>query len=178
MTVNKDFKRLVRARMRKTGEAYTAARAQLLQKTTPAKKSAAPAKPDYAKLAGMSDAKIEAQTGCTWEKWVKSLDHNGAREMTHAQIAELCAKKYKAPSWWSQMVAVGYERIRGLRTRGQQRNGTFVWSGDVQGNWSDFSKQLPAALNFCASGIPYWNSDIGGFFSGNPAWSIRNSWRW
>ena len=31
MPVNKDFKRLVRARMRKTGESYTAARARLLQ---------------------------------------------------------------------------------------------------------------------------------------------------
>src|SRR5207247_2767657 len=32
MPTNKDFKRLVRARMQKTGEAYTAARAHLLQK--------------------------------------------------------------------------------------------------------------------------------------------------
>jgi hypothetical protein len=32
MPTQKDFKRLVRARMAKTGEAYTAARAQLLRK--------------------------------------------------------------------------------------------------------------------------------------------------
>jgi hypothetical protein len=32
MPINKDFKKLVRARMSKTGESYTAARAQLLRK--------------------------------------------------------------------------------------------------------------------------------------------------
>lgn len=51
---------------------------------------------------------------------------------------------------------------------GQQRNAAITWNGDVQGNWGDFAKSIPAGLNFCASGIPYWNSDIGGFFSGNP----------
>jgi len=35
MPVDKDFKRLVRGRMRKTGESYTAARAILLQKPAP-----------------------------------------------------------------------------------------------------------------------------------------------
>jgi hypothetical protein len=135
MTTQKDFKRLVRARMAKTGEAYTTARAQLLKKqfiAAPrpvAKPVAGPAAPphpsDFARIAGMSDAALKAKTGCTWEKWVKSLDHNGAREMTHAQIAEIATKKYKAGPWWGQMIAVGYERIRGLRTRGQQRNGTF-----------------------------------------------------
>ena len=34
--------------------------------------------------------------------------------------------KYKVGSWWPQTVTVGYERIRGLRARGQQRNGTFA----------------------------------------------------
>jgi hypothetical protein len=35
MTTDKDFKRLVRGRMRKTGESYTAARARLLEKRSP-----------------------------------------------------------------------------------------------------------------------------------------------
>jgi len=51
---------------------------------------------------------------------------------------------------------------------GQQRNGVVTWSGDIGGSWDAFSKQIPAGLNFCASGIPYWNTDIGGFFGGNP----------
>jgi len=52
---------------------------------------------------------------------------------------------------------------------GQQRNAAVAWSGDIQGNWDVFRKQIPAGLNFIASGIPYWNTDIGGFFGGDPA---------
>ena len=51
---------------------------------------------------------------------------------------------------------------------GQQRNGAITWSGDIRGNWDVFAKQIPAGLNFSVSGIPYWNTDIGGFFGGNP----------
>ena len=51
---------------------------------------------------------------------------------------------------------------------GQQRNAAITWSGDIRGNWSVFAKQIPAGLNFSISGIPYWNTDIGGFFSGKP----------
>ncbi len=51
---------------------------------------------------------------------------------------------------------------------GQQRNSAVTWSGDITGTWDVFAKQIPAGLNFSLSGIPYWNTDIGGFFSGNP----------
>lgn len=47
---------------------------------------------------------------------------------------------------------------------GQQRYSTIVWSGDIQASWDVFRKQIPAGLNFCSSGIPYWTTDIGGFF--------------
>ena len=51
---------------------------------------------------------------------------------------------------------------------GQQRNAAITWSGDIRGNWDVFAKQIPAGLNFSLSGIPYWNTDIGGFFGGRP----------
>ncbi len=47
---------------------------------------------------------------------------------------------------------------------GQQRYGTQVWSGDVTARWDVLAAQIPAALNFSLCGMPYWNSDIGGFF--------------
>lgn len=145
MPRNKDLKRLVRARMRKTGEAYAAARAQLIAKPNdsprgrrpaakplsmapaPASPAAAPA-PDpkaYAAIAGMKDEAIKAATGCTWEKWVYALDRRGAHQLSHGEIAALVKTKYKVGPWWTQMVTVGYERIKGLRARGQQRNGTY-----------------------------------------------------
>ncbi|MGZ3306783.1 MAG: glycoside hydrolase family 31 protein, partial [Asticcacaulis sp.] len=51
---------------------------------------------------------------------------------------------------------------------GQQRNAAITWSGDTFGTWDVLRRQIPAALNFSLSGIPYWSADIGGFFGGNP----------
>jgi alpha-D-xyloside xylohydrolase len=52
---------------------------------------------------------------------------------------------------------------------GQQRNGVITWSGDTHASWETLRKQIPAALNFSMSGIPYWSADIGGFFSPDQA---------
>ena len=51
---------------------------------------------------------------------------------------------------------------------GIQRNGVTAWSGDILSNWESFKRQIPAGLNFAVSGVPYWTTDIGGFFIGNP----------
>lgn len=128
MTKNKDLKRIVRARMKKTGESYTSARAQITSKSKARDSLDAPppVKPkDYAELAGMSDAVIREKTGCTWQKWVKSLDYHGAENMSHRDIARLVSEKYKVADWWTQAVTVGYERIKGLRAQGQRRDGTY-----------------------------------------------------
>jgi hypothetical protein len=128
MPANKDFKRLVRGRMQKTGESYTTARAHLL-KQKPAAPAAArpstarPAAVDYARLAGRSDAIIKEKTGCTWERWVKALDYAQAYTWTHREIAQHVHEKYKVPGWWAQSVTVGYERIKGMRAVGQRRDG-------------------------------------------------------
>jgi alpha-D-xyloside xylohydrolase len=47
---------------------------------------------------------------------------------------------------------------------GQQRYGANTWSGDVTSSWDALRNQISAGLNMSLSGIPYWNSDIGGFF--------------
>ena len=135
MPRNKDLKRLVRARMSKTGESYTAARAKVIARSTTGRKSgsvadsraaASPAGPvDYAAVAGFSDAAIKARTGCTWDRWVFALDHYHADRMSHGEIAALVASKYKIDGWWAQAVTVGYERIKGLRAIGQRRDGTY-----------------------------------------------------
>jgi alpha-D-xyloside xylohydrolase len=53
---------------------------------------------------------------------------------------------------------------------GQQRYGANTWSGDVVSSWNALRNQISAGLNFSLCGIPYWNSDIGGFF----LWNFRN----
>lgn len=129
MPKQKDLKRVVRTRMQKTGESYTTARLHVLN----AKPKPAPiAKPkpkapkiDYAALAGITDEAVKKATGCNWERWVGALDYVGAAEWPHREIAKFVSEKYKIPGWWAQSVTVGYERIRGLREKGQRRGGGF-----------------------------------------------------
>ena len=62
---------------------------------------------------------------------------------------------------------------------GQQRYGSNVWSGDVQSSWDMFRKQITAGLNFSLTGMPHWNSDLGGFFAGsyNTSWGDNSATR-
>jgi len=57
---------------------------------------------------------------------------------------------------------------------GQQRYGTITWSGDIAAKWDTLRKQIADGLNFCATGIPYWTLDIGGFFVCNRP----HAWFW
>jgi len=47
---------------------------------------------------------------------------------------------------------------------GMQRYAAASWSGDINGTWDSFRRQIPAGLNFCLTGLPYWTTDCGGFF--------------
>lgn len=47
---------------------------------------------------------------------------------------------------------------------GQQRYAANTWSGDTEASWKTLKDQISSGLNFSLTGIPYWNSDIGGFF--------------
>ena len=123
MTRDKDRKRIIRARMQKTGESYTAARSQILARAD--HKSAAPPEIDFAKVAGMSDVKVAEKTGRTWREWTKVLDAAKASAMPHREIADLVHGTHGVPGWWAQTVTVGYERIKGLRDRGQRRGGSY-----------------------------------------------------
>ncbi len=56
---------------------------------------------------------------------------------------------------------------------GQQRYAAATWSGDISSTWTALQKQIPAGLNFCLSGVPYWTMDSGGF-AVPPRWSRRD----
>jgi len=47
---------------------------------------------------------------------------------------------------------------------GQQRHAAASWSGDIHASWEVFHHQIAGGLNLCLSGLPYWTTDIGGFF--------------
>jgi hypothetical protein len=114
MTRQRSFKRLVRARMDKTGESYTAARANLLT----ADKSDGP-------VLATSDEKIRQRTGRGWEEWFSLLDEWGAQERTHREIARWVAEQQGVVplAWNAQAVAGSYELARGLREVGEKDDG-------------------------------------------------------
>jgi uncharacterized protein YndB with AHSA1/START domain len=118
MTRRKSFKRLVRARMEKTGESYTAARSMLLAGED-AKASEPPAP------LSTSDATIRERTGRGWEDWFDRLDEWGAAERPHREVARWVAGELgiEPLAWDAQAIAYSYERARGLRVVGQRANG-------------------------------------------------------
>ncbi len=123
MPVQKDLKRIIRARMEKTGEAYTAARLHIVSKKESVPEKVEPP-PDYAALSGVSEAAIKKATGRDWAEWVALLDAEKASEKPHGEIAQYVFSQ-GVSGWWSQSVTVGYERIRGLRDKGQRRGGSY-----------------------------------------------------
>jgi alpha-D-xyloside xylohydrolase len=66
-----------------------------------------------------------------------------------------------------QRAVTGDKRVVNLTRSayaGQQRYATITWSGDLAANWETLRQQIPAGLNFCVTGLPYWTLDIGAFF--------------
>ncbi|ONK10852.1 TIM-barrel domain-containing protein [Streptomyces sp. MP131-18] len=51
---------------------------------------------------------------------------------------------------------------------GSQRHGAALWSGDIGTDFATLRRQIAAGLNTSLSGIPWWNTDIGGFHGGDP----------
>ena len=46
---------------------------------------------------------------------------------------------------------------------GAQHNGAIFWSSDISPNWDTLKRQVPTGINFVASAMPYWSTDIGGW---------------
>lgn len=58
---------------------------------------------------------------------------------------------------------------------GSQRFGYVNWSGDLSSDFRTLQAQMPVGQNVVLSGIPYWNTDIGGF-QGNPSNELYARW--
>ena len=153
MTVDKDRKRIIRDRMKKTGESYTAARVQILSRKKTVNRPAPAATVDFAKLAGMSNDKVAQATGRTWREWTELLDAEDASTMRHRDIALMVHEKYGVREWWTQTVTVGYERIKGLRDRGQRRGGGYEMTK---------SRTFNVPVECCSRRGPMTGSDVGG----------------
>jgi hypothetical protein len=115
MTRQRSFKRLVRARMEKTGERYAAARAALLAAEEP--------KTTETPVLTASDEVIRRRTGRGWEEWFDLLDDSGAIAKPHREIARWLQSEQGIDGWSAQSVTVSYERARGRRAVGEHADG-------------------------------------------------------
>jgi len=73
----------------------------------------------------MTDAGIKAKTGKDWVTWYAALDKAGAAKVDHKGIVAILNGKMKVGPWWGQMIAVSYERARGIRAVNQKCDGEF-----------------------------------------------------
>ena len=116
MTEGRSFKRIVRARMEKTGESYTSARASLLAGPAEAAPTAEPVMP-------VAEARVRERTGRGWEEWFDLLDEWGAMDRSHAEIAKHLRDDLGIAGWYAQSITVAYERARGMRALHENAGG-------------------------------------------------------
>jgi hypothetical protein len=138
MTQQKKLKRAIRARSRKTGESYAAARRHVLhgRRRTVAIPEA-PVRPARKGAPRLGEAGVIRKTGHGYDHWFAILDAFGAAAKGHTASAAHLRAEQGVPGWHSQMITVAYERERGLRVPNQSA------AGDFQVN---VSKALPVPL--------------------------------
>ena len=132
MTQANKLKQEIRARARKTGESYTAARRQVLLARRKEEPAARPAPKPVT-----SDASVLKKTGHALDHWFGVLDAFGAPSKGHTAAARHLQADFGVPGWHAQMITVTYERARGLRASNQSCAGDFQVS---------VSKALPVSV--------------------------------
>jgi hypothetical protein len=167
MTTQKALKRRVRARAAKTGESYTAARAQVLRRADPPAATAM-------ELAGMTDEAMERGSGKRIGEWLEILDASGAKAKKHPEIAHWLVAEHGIGGWWAQSVTVAYERARGMRAMRERPDGYAVsvsrtinaaadriadamTDASLRARWIDDPALLPRTLRRRRSGTFDWD---------------------
>lgn len=126
MTSQKKLKQAIRARAKKTGESYTAARRRILQaRAKRAQPAVPPPTPATKPRSPISDASVVARTGRDLAHWFTVLDAFDARRMGHTAAAKHLHERHGVPGWHAQGITVAYERARGLRAVNQRLDGRF-----------------------------------------------------
>lgn len=86
-----------------------------------------------------------------------------------AQTAQLYPFYY-AKTFYEGLQAEGEQEIISLTRAaypGSQRFGALVWNGDIESSFRNLKMSVKSGLSMGMCGIPWWNSDIGGFFNGD-----------
>ncbi|MFC9937972.1 hypothetical protein [Nocardiopsis alba] len=125
MTDHKFFKRRVRARMERTGESYTAARAHLIPAPAPTvdERPASAGTGASTMRDRLSDARVAEATGHGYDFWFALLDSREGTTLGHTRIAAHLVEEHGLDGWWAPSITVAYEQERGLRLPGQKKDG-------------------------------------------------------
>jgi len=86
-----------------------------------------------------------------------------------AQVAQLYPYYY-SKTFYDGLKAEGEEEIISLTRAaypGSQKFGSIVWNGDISSNFENLRMSITSGLSMSMCGIPWWNSDIGGFLFGD-----------
>lgn len=78
---------------------------------------------DISKAAGVGSAAVMRATGRDWNQWFRLLDIAGGRSLGHRRMARWLADEHGCSPWWSQMITVAFEQVRGLRRPGEMPGG-------------------------------------------------------
>ena len=87
----------------------------------------------------------------------------------NVQVGNIYPKMY-AEGFYDGMSKAGQENVVNLLRcawAGSQKYGALVWSGDIHSTFASLRNQVCAGLNMAMAGIPWWTTDIGGFFGAN-----------
>lgn len=137
------------------------------------------------------DATNEETRDFVWSKLKENYIDNGVDalwfdeaepEIHPEQFDNLLMKKGRGdvvgllyPYYYSKMAYDGFKSMGRddiiTLTRcaylGSQKFGSLVWSGDIESTFESLKSQVHAGMNMAMCGIPWWNTDIGGFYGGD-----------
>jgi uncharacterized protein YndB with AHSA1/START domain len=81
--------------------------------------------------AGVSTEAVMRRTGKNWDDWFEVLDNAGAQTLDQRGIIAILAQKHGIGPWWQQMIAVGYESLRGKSEKSTAAEGFRISSSCV-----------------------------------------------
>jgi alpha-D-xyloside xylohydrolase len=103
------------------------------------------------------------------EPEIEPLEYHNIRYYLGNGLEVSCIYPYKfSQTIYEGQVESGQTEIINLTRSGwigSQRLGALLWSGDIRGDFPTLRKHVKAGLNIGLCGIPWWNTDIGGFWA-------------
>jgi hypothetical protein len=85
-----------------------------------------PARKSIKEAAGVSTDAVARRTGKSWDDWFEVLDTAGAATLDQRGIIAILAQKHGIGPWWQQMIAVGYESLRGASEKPPAADGFHI----------------------------------------------------